>query len=92
MSVTINLGGLHRLTSGQTRVKTVKVEGNTVGQCLEGLVKQFPKIKPRLFDDKGRLHNYVEIYVNQESAYPEELAKAVRDGDELHIMELVAGG
>jgi molybdopterin synthase sulfur carrier subunit len=89
MSVTINLGGLHRLTDGQA---TVKVEGKTVGQCLEGLVKQFPKIKPRLFDKKGKLHSYVEIYVNQESAYPEELAKAVRDGDELHLMELVAGG
>jgi len=92
MSVTINLDGLHQLTSGQTTVKTVKVKGNTVGQCLEGLVKQFPKIKPQLFDKNGKLHNYVEIYVNQESAYPEELAKAVRDGDELHIMELVAGG
>jgi molybdopterin converting factor small subunit len=89
MSVTINLGGLHRFADGQA---TVKVEGNTVGQCLEGLVKQFPKIKPRLFDKKGRLRNYVEIYVNQESAYPDELAKAVRDGDELHLMELVAGG
>ena len=89
MSVTINLGGLHRLTSGQA---TVKVEGNTVGQCLEGLVKQFPKIKPQLFDKQGKLHNYVEIYVNQESAYPEELAKAVRDGDELHITMIIAGG
>jgi len=89
MSVTISLGGLHRFADGQA---TVKVEGNTVGQCLEGLVKQFPKIKPQLFDKQGKLHNYVEIYVNQESAYPEELAKAVRDGDELHITMIIAGG
>ncbi len=90
MGVTINLGpGLHRLTDGQT---TVEVEGNTVGQCLDGLVNRFPGIKPRLFDKKGKLRNYIDIYVNQESSYPEELAKAVRDGDELHIMLLVAGG
>lgn len=89
MSVTINLGGLHRFTDGQA---AVKVEGNTVGQCLEAMAKQFPKIKPRLFDKKGRLRNYVELYINQESASPEELARAVRDRDELHIMELVAGG
>jgi len=90
MSVTINLGpGLQRLTDGQT---TVKVEGNSVGQCLDGLVKQFPGLKSRLFDKKGKLHNYIDIYVNQESAYPEELAKAVRDGDELHITLLIAGG
>lgn len=90
MSVTINLGpGLHRLTDGQT---TVNVEGATVGQCLDGLVKQFPGLKPRLFDKKGKLRNYIDIYVNQESAYPEELAKPVRDGDELHITLLIAGG
>ena len=90
MSVTINIdSGLHHLTDGQT---TVQVEGNTVGQCLDRLVVRFPGIKPRLFDKKGELHKYIDIYVNQESSYPEELAKAVRDGDELHIMFLVTGG
>ena len=90
MSVTINIDtGLHQLTDGQT---TVQVEGKTVGQCLDQLVDRFPEIKPRLFDKKGELHKYIDIYVNQESSYPEELAKAVRDGDELHIMFLVTGG
>jgi len=90
MSVTINLHpSLHRVTDGQT---TVKVNGNTVGQCLDELVKQFPKIKSWLFDKKGQLRNYVDIYVNQESSYPEELAKPVKDGDELHLTLIIAGG
>jgi len=38
------------------------------------------------------LLNYVDIYVNQESSYPEELAKPVKDGDELHITMIIAGG
>jgi len=38
------------------------------------------------------LLNYVEIYVNLESSYPEELAKPVRDGDELHTVLIIAGG
>ncbi|MBA7591115.1 Sulfur carrier protein CysO [subsurface metagenome] len=90
MSVIVNLHpGLQRFTNGQA---TVKVEGNTVGQCLDGLAKQFPGIKSRLLDKKGKLLNYIDIYVNQESAYPEELAKAVRDGDEIHITLIIAGG
>ena len=90
MSATINLGpGLHRLTDGQA---TVEVEGTTVGQCLDELARRYPKIRPQLFDKKGKLRNYIDIYVNQESAYPEELEKAVSDGDELHITLLIAGG
>ena len=90
MSVIVNLHpNLYQLTDGQT---TVEVEGNTVGQCLDELVRRFPGIKSRLFDKKGKLLNYIDIYVNQESSYPEELAKAVRDGDELHITLLIAGG
>jgi molybdopterin converting factor small subunit len=90
MSVTINLHpNLQHLTNGQA---IVKVKGNTVGQCLDELVKQFPKIKPWLFDKRGELLNYVDIYVNQESSYPEELAKPVKDGDELHITMIIAGG
>lgn len=90
MSVIVNLHpSLQRFTNGQA---TVKVEGNTVGQCLDGLVKQFPEIKSRLLDKKGKLLNYIDIYVNQESSYPEELAKPVRDGDEIHITLIIAGG
>jgi len=90
MSVTVNLGtGLRRFTNGKT---AATVEGNTVGQCLDELVKQFPKIKPRLFDRKGKLRNYIDIYVNKESARPEGLAKPLMDGDEIHITLIIAGG
>jgi sulfur-carrier protein len=70
----------------------VEVKGSTVGECLNGLVKQFPRIKPMLFDKQGGLLKYVDVYVNGESSYPEELAKPVKDGDELHITLTIAGG
>ena len=90
MSVRVNIHpALAHAANDQT---VVEVRGNTVGQCLDDLMKQFPKMKTWLFDKKGKLRNYVDIYVNQESSYPEELAKPVRDGDELHIMLIIAGG
>ncbi|TET72918.1 MAG: ThiS family protein [Candidatus Aminicenantes bacterium] len=80
---------LRHLTNGQG---TVEVSGNTVGECLYDLVKQFPGIKPKIFDNKGKLLNYVDIYVNLESSYPEELAMSVKDGDRLHITIIIGGG
>ncbi len=80
---------LRHLTNSQAKAE---VNGNTVCHCLNDLVKQFPGIKPKLFDKKGKLLNYVEIYINLESSYPEELAKPVKDGDELSITLILAGG
>ena len=80
---------LRQFTNGQA---VVEVNGNTVGQCLDELVEQFPGIKTWLFGKNGKLLNYVDIYVNLESSYPEELAKPVKDGDELYIILMIAGG
>ena len=63
-----------------------------VGQCLDDLVKQFPGIKQGLFEDNGKLHSYIDVYLNGESAYPELLAKPVRAGDKLYIVFLIGGG
>lgn len=90
MSIEVSIHqALRHLTNGQAMVK---VNGNTVGQCLNDLVNQFPGIKPKIFDKKGKLLNYVDIYVNLESSYPEELAMSVNDGDRLHITLIIAGG
>lgn len=70
----------------------VEVNGSTVGQCLEQLVARFPELRPWLFEKDGKLNRLVEIYVNMKSSYPEELAKPVKDGDELHIVIIIAGG
>lgn len=90
MSVTIKLPQfLQHLASDQ---KVVEVKGKTVGECLNQLVRQYPAVKDRLFDEKGKLLKPVDIYVNGQSAYPEELARKVKDGDELYIMLVIAGG
>jgi len=90
MSVGINIHqSLRNLTNGKA---IVEVDGNTVGSCLNNLVQQFPGIKPKLFDEKGKLLNYVDIYVNLESSYPKELAMPVKDGDKLSVTLIIAGG
>ena len=83
---------LHHFTGGR---EMVEVEGHNVKECLESLQTQFPGIMESLGKKRGnsfQLFHYVEIYVNGESAYPEELTKLVKDGDEVSIVFMMAGG
>jgi molybdopterin converting factor small subunit len=90
VSIKINIHKTHRqFTNG---LDIVEVDGNTVGACLDNLVGQFPDIAKVLFNKKGKLLNVIEIYLNMKSAYPDELAKPVQDGDNIHITLMIAGG
>ena len=90
MSVKTHIHKTHRqFTNG---LEVVEVDGSTVGECLNHLVERFPGMEKELFDKKGGLRNIIEIYINLESAYPDELSKPVKDGDEIHITFMLAGG
>ncbi len=90
MPVKVHLHATHRqFTNG---LEVVGVEGNTVGECLNYLVKQFPGMEKALFAKKDKLLNMVEVYLNHASAYPNELLKPVKDGDEIHLVIMLAGG
>lgn len=90
MSVNIHIHTTHRqLTNG---LKVVAVEGRTVGECLNHLIHQFPGMEKALFTKKDKLLNNVEILLNHISAYPNELVKPVKDGDEIHLVVMLAGG
>jgi len=90
VSIKINIHKTHRqFTNG---LDVVEVDGNTVGACLDNLIGQFPDMKKVLFNKKGKLANIIEIYVNLKSAYPDELARQVKDGDNIHITLMLAGG
>jgi molybdopterin converting factor small subunit len=90
VSATINLHKTHRQHTGGKEI--VEVNGNTVGECLKDLVSQYPAIEKEIFDNKGKLLSVLEIYLNGASAYPDELKKAVKDGDEIHLLTMLAGG
>ena len=91
MGISINL---HPVLFGFTNgIKTVEVNGRTVGECFTQLSAQFPGIERGLFDkNSGKLLNTISIWVNMEDAHPDELAKPVKDGDDIHITALISGG
>lgn len=69
-----------------------ELEGRTVGECLDDLIKRLPAAKRLLFDEKGALLRQVFVYVNAESAYKAPLDAPVKDGDSLIIAALIIGG
>ncbi len=90
MSIKINIPSYMR--SFTNNMEVVEVNGSTVGECLNHLVKQFPGMKKQLFSKNGNLFENIIISVNGESAYPDQLTKPVKDGDELNIVVIIGGG
>ncbi len=90
MAVKIHIHTTHQqFTNGQ---EAVPVTGNTVGECLNQLIRQYPNMEQALFGKKNQLLNNVEILVNQTSAYPQELQKPVQDGDDIYLLLMLSGG
>ena len=90
VGVFVNIHQTHRhLTGG---LDMVEVDGTSIGECLDDLVARYPALEDALFAERGKLINFIEIYHNLESAYPDELARPVKNGDEIHITILLAGG
>ena len=90
MTVKVHLHKTHRQFAGGKDV--LETMGNNVAECLKNLIAQYPDMEKTLFKEKGELKNTIEVYVNHESAYPDELKKVVKDGDVIHLILMIAGG
>ena len=71
---------------------TVEVNGSTVSECLDDLIKQYPDTKKWLFDRNGIL--LVLIRINEETTirHRESLNRPVADDDELYLFLILGGG
>ena len=90
MSKIIKLNPFLRMFTNEEYI--IEVNGNTIGECIDELEAKYPGIKKQIVKEDGNLFVYLEVYVNSESAYPEDLSKKVKDGDEITIITMVAGG
>lgn len=70
----------------------VEGQGQTVGQVLEDIMRQFPELKQRLFDGT-EIRRFVNVYLNDEDIrYLDNLNTPVKEGDQISIIPAVAGG
>jgi sulfur-carrier protein adenylyltransferase/sulfurtransferase len=91
MSVTVSIPTpLRSFTAGQD---TIQLQGETVGQVLEGLMAAHGGLKRHLLQDDGRLRTFVNLYLNEtDIRHLDSTATPVRAGDVLTIVPSIAGG
>jgi len=90
MSVTVKLHQYFQDMAGGKQV--VEAEGHTIVELIDDLETKYPGIKEHLLDKRGRLQGFVELFVNSQIVYPENTGMQVKDGDEIEILTIVAGG
>jgi len=72
---------------------TVQANGDTLGEAVEDLVRQFPGLAGQVVTDDGTLHKFVNVYVNDDDVrYLDKLDTKLAEGDVISILPAVAGG
>ena len=81
---------LRPMTGGKSEVE---VEGSTIAQLIENLGSVHPGLKERLYDEKGEVRRFINIYVNEEDIrFLTGKDTPLKDGDEVSIIPAIAGG
>ncbi len=68
---------------------TVDADGGTVAEALDAVFADHPRLRSYVLDDQAQLRRHVVIYLNNQKT---ELRAALKDGDELYVMQALSGG
>ncbi len=81
---------LRRQTDGD---ESVLLEGETLGEVLDGLESRYEGLRGKLRGPRGEIRRFVNIYVNDNDVrLLDGSTTPVSDGDEVIIIPAVAGG
>ena len=71
----------------------VEVQASSVEEAFESLCSDYVELKPNLFDDNGKVRNFINVYINDDDIrYSKGMSSSVEDGDCIQIVPSVAGG
>ena len=81
---------LRQHTAGE---KKVHAEGATLRELLDDLDARYSGLKAKLVDDEGKLHRFINVYVNDEDArFLGGIETPLEDNDVVSFLPAVAGG
>jgi MoaD family protein len=73
--------------------RKVSADGATLRELMDDLDARHAGLRKSLVDDEGRLHRFINVYVNDEDVrFLGGLETEVADGDVVSILPAVAGG
>lgn len=83
---------LRKITAGEGEME-IEVAGKTIADLVENLEKTYPGLKERLYDEKGQVRRFLNIYVNEEDIrFLQEKETILSEGDQVSIIPAIAGG
>lgn len=68
----------------------VQADGTTIGEVLADLDRRFPGIRFRMIDEQDRMRAHVRFFVDERQTF--DLARPLRDDDQLLIVQALSGG
>jgi adenylyltransferase/sulfurtransferase len=81
------------LRSFTDKQDAIEMDGQTVGELLQGLTTKYDGLKQHLYNGDGRLRSFVNVYVNDEDIrYLQKEDTPLKAGDVVSIIPSVAGG
>ncbi len=94
MQVGVALYGSARVVIGQPLVE-VSFDSSTItlSQVLQHLIAAYPRARPYLLDEAGRLPSFMRVLINNVRPDPDvTLATVLHDKDQVALLVAVAGG
>ena len=76
-------------TKGESQVA---VEGSTVADCIHAVEAVFPGFRDQVFDPEGRVHRFVQLFINGVEIDRSAIDTKLNPDDELEVLAAVAGG
>ena len=92
MIIPVTVPGLLADSVGGRR--KITIEATTLADALHSLRESFPNLRTHVWDESGAIRQHVMIYLNDESItwIDDHRTRALRDGDEVFIIQAVSGG
>ena len=91
MAIEVRIPTILRTHTGGS--KTVEGSGATLGALVDDLDSKHPGLKNRLVTEEGKLHRFVNVYVNDEDVrFLGGLGTPLSEGDSVTVLPAVAGG
>lgn len=91
MAVEVRIPTVFRKFTGGQGV--VELAPGTVGDLIGQLEDRYPEMRGQLVTEDGRLHRFINVYVNDEDVrYLDKLDTKASEGDIVALLPSVAGG
>jgi molybdopterin converting factor small subunit len=68
----------------------VEAKGSSMAELLADLDRRFPGLRFRVVDEQDRMRAHIRFFINGEQVF--DLARPLRPGDSVQIVQALSGG